>query len=153
VDAKTIFEPVEILLVEDNPADVRLTVEALRDGKILNRMTVAEDGERALALLRNGEGRGNGFRPDIILLDLNLPRKSGLDVLREIKADESLRRIPVAILTTSKAERDVVRSYELHANCYITKPVDLGQFIDVVKAIGDFWFTIVRLPKKETGGG
>jgi two-component system, chemotaxis family, response regulator Rcp1 len=153
VDAKTIFEPVEILLVDDNPADVRLTVEALRDGKILNRMTVAEDGERALALLRDGEGRGNGFRPDIILLDLNLPRKSGLDVLREIKADESLRRIPVAILTTSKAERDVVRSYELHANCYITKPVDLGQFIDVVKAIGDFWFTIVRLPKKETGGG
>lgn len=147
------YEPVEILLVEDNPADVRLTQEALKDGKILNRLMVAEDGEKAMALLRGDGGRENGFRPDIILLDLNLPRKSGLEVLREIKTDESLKRIPVAVLTTSKAEQDVVRSYELHANCYITKPVDLGQFMDVVKAIGDFWFTIVRLPGKGDGGG
>jgi two-component system, chemotaxis family, response regulator Rcp1 len=146
------YESVEILLIEDNSADIRLTQEALKDGKILNRLTVAEDGEKALALLRGEGGRGNGYRPDIILLDLNLPRKGGLEVLREIKSDESLRRIPVAILTMSKAEQDVVRSYELHANCYITKPVDLGQFMDVVKAIGDFWFTIVRLPKRETAG-
>ena len=140
--------PIDILLVEDNPGDVRLTKEALSDAKVLNTLTVAIDGLEALAALLR-EGRfANAPRPDIILLDLNLPRKDGRAVLAEIKADPELRRIPVVVLTTSKAEEDVLRTYDLHANCYITKPLDLEQFITVVKSIEDFWFTVVKLPSE-----
>ena len=134
--------PIEILLVEDNPADVRLTQEALREGKVRNNLHVARDGEEALAFLRR-EGEP---RPDLILLDLNLPRRDGREVLQEIKSDPRLKTIPVVVLTTSGAEADIVKSYSLHANCYITKPVDLDQFITVVKSIDDFWLTIVKLP-------
>jgi len=134
--------PIEILLVEDNPADVRLTQEALREGKVKNNLSVARDGEEALAFLR----REGTPRPDLILLDLNLPRRDGRDVLKVIKNDDELKRIPVVVLTTSAAEADILKSYDLHANCYITKPVDLDQFITVVKSIDDFWLTIVRLP-------
>jgi two-component system, chemotaxis family, response regulator Rcp1 len=138
--------PINILLVEDNPGDVRLTKEALSDAKVLNRLTVATDGLEALAALRR-EGRfANAPRPDIILLDLNLPRKDGRAVLAEIKKDPDLRRIPVIVLTTSRAEEDVFRTYDLHANCYIPKPLDLDEFITVVKSIEDFWFTVARLP-------
>ena len=141
--------PIEILLVEDNPGDVRLTIEALKEGKVLNRLTVARDGEEAMAALRR-EGRfADTPRPDIILLDLNLPKKDGREVLEEIKKDPVLQIIPTVILTTSKDEQDVLKSYKLHANCYITKPVDLTQFLAVVKAIEDFWFTVVVLPKKK----
>jgi chemotaxis family two-component system response regulator Rcp1 len=138
--------PIEILLVEDNPGDVRLTVEALKEGKVRNRLSVVEDGVEALAFLRQEGKYADAPRPDVILLDLNLPRKDGRAVLAEIKADESLRRIPVVVLTTSSSEQDILRSYDLHANCYITKPVDLEQFIEVVKGIEEFWLTIVKLP-------
>ena len=138
--------PVEILLVEDNPGDVRLTVEALRDSKVRNKLNVARDGVEALSFLRREGAFANAVRPDLILLDLNLPRKDGREVLAEIKADPALHTIPVVILTTSRAEQDVLRSYELKANCYITKPVDLEQFITVVRSIEDFWLTIVKLP-------
>jgi two-component system, chemotaxis family, response regulator Rcp1 len=139
--------PVEILLVEDNPGDVRLTIEALREGKVRNRLNVASDGVEAIAYLRREGKYADAVRPDLMLLDLNLPRKDGRQVLAEIKADDDLRTIPVVILTTSKADEDIVRSYNLHANCYVTKPVDLDQFITVVKSIEDFWLTIVTLPK------
>jgi CheY-like chemotaxis protein len=138
--------PVEILLVEDNPGDVRLTIEALREGKVRNNLNVARDGVEALAYLRHEGPYANATRPDLILLDLNLPRKDGRAVLSEIKSDLSLRLIPVVILTTSRADEDILRSYNLHANCYVTKPVDLEQFITVVKSIETFWFTIVTLP-------
>jgi len=138
--------PIEILLVEDNPGDVRLTQEALRDSKLHNRLSVVEDGVEALAFLKREGHYNDSPRPDIILLDLNLPRKSGREVLEEIKQDEVLKRIPVVVLTTSEDERDVMASYNLHANCYITKPVDLSQFITIVRNIKEFWFTIVRLP-------
>jgi chemotaxis family two-component system response regulator Rcp1 len=138
--------PAEILLVEDNPADVRLTREALREGKVRNNLYVAPDGVEALALLRNEGKYADVPRPDLILLDLNLPKKDGREVLEEIKADPALRKIPVVILTSSEAEQDIVRAYDLHANCYVTKPVDLDQFIHVVQSIEDFWFTIVKLP-------
>ncbi|MBA2544652.1 MAG: response regulator [Deltaproteobacteria bacterium] len=134
--------PIEILLVEDNPADVRLTQEALREGKVRNNLSVARDGEEALAFLR----RADTPRPDLILLDLNLPRRDGREVLEEIKNDPDLKTIPVVVLTSSEADADVIKSYALHANCYITKPVDLEQFIKVVKSIDDFWLAIVRLP-------
>jgi two-component system, chemotaxis family, response regulator Rcp1 len=134
--------PVEILLVEDNPGDVRLTIEALRESKVRNNLHVAVDGVDALQRLRSLDAP----RPDLILLDLNLPKKDGREVLAEIKADPALKTIPVVILTTSRAEQDVLRSYELQANCYISKPVDLEQFITVVKSIEDFWLTIVTLP-------
>jgi len=138
--------PINILLVEDNPGDVRLTIEALKENKMRNNLHVVEDGMEAMAFLRR-EGRYAGApRPDLVLLDLNLPKKDGCQVLAEIKADEDLRRIPVVILTTSQAEEDVVRSYTLHANCYVTKPVDLDQFIKVVRSIEEFWLTIVKLP-------
>ena len=138
---------VEILLVEDSPGDVRLTKEALREGKVRNNLHVATDGVEALAFLRR-EGRyGAVPRPDVILLDLNLPKKDGREVLAEIKEDDDLRRIPVVILTTSQDERDVLRAYDLHANCYITKPVDLDQFIAVIQSIESFWLTIVTLPE------
>ncbi len=140
--------PIEILLVEDNPGDVRLTKEALKEGKVRNNMQVAEDGEEALAVLRRQGGYAQATRPDLILLDLNLPKKSGREVLEEIKADPELKRIPVVVLTISKAEQDILKSYNLHANCYINKPVDLEQFIDVVQSIEDFWLTVVMLPPR-----
>jgi two-component system, chemotaxis family, response regulator Rcp1 len=140
------IRPIEILLVEDNPGDVRLTQEALHDGKVRNRLEVVGDGEAALDFLFRRGKFANSRRPDLILLDLNLPKKDGRQVLAEVKADKDLRRIPIVILTTSKAEEDIVRSYNLHANCYITKPVDLDQFINVVRQIEEFWLTVVRLP-------
>ena len=136
----------EILLVEDNPGDVRLTREALKEGKILNHVSVVGDGVEALAFLRREDKYANAVRPDLILLDLNLPKKDGREVLAEIKADAGLKKIPVVILTTSAAEQDILKTYDLHANCYITKPVDLEQFIKIVQLIQDFWFTIARLP-------
>ena len=138
--------PIEILLVEDNPGDVRLTREALKEGKVCNNLNVVGDGVEALAFLRHeGEFATVGL-PDIILLDLNLPKKSGHEVLQEIKANPELRGIPVVILTTSTDEQDVHGTYDLHANCYIVKPVDLEQFIEVVQSIEQFWVSIVTLP-------
>jgi chemotaxis family two-component system response regulator Rcp1 len=138
--------PVEILLVEDNPGDVRLTKEALREGKVYNNLHWAKDGVEALEFLRQEGRHANAPRPDIILLDLNLPKKDGREVLGSIKNDDRFKQIPVVILTTSEAEEDVLRSYELHANCYITKPVDLEKFIVVVQSIDKFWLTVVTLP-------
>jgi two-component system, chemotaxis family, response regulator Rcp1 len=140
--------PIEILLVEDNPGDVRLTIEALKEGKVRNNLSVARDGVEALAFLRREGPHEKATRPDLILLDLNLPKKDGREVLEEIKRDAVLRRIPVVVLTTSKAEEDILRTYDLHANCYINKPVDLEQFISVVRSIDDFWLSVVRLPSK-----
>ena len=141
--------PIEILLVEDNPGDVRLTIEALKEGKVANKINVAADGIEAMAfLLREGKYE-NAPKPDLILLDLNLPKKNGREVLAEIKENPYLRCIPVVILTSSQAEKDIVTTYNLHANCYITKPVDFDQFINVVKSIEDFWFSVVKLPPKE----
>jgi len=137
---------IEILLVEDNPGDVRLTMEALKECKVRNKLYVVEDGIEALAFLRKQGKYANFPRPDLILLDLNLPVKDGRAVLAEIKEEPSLKRIPVVILTTSKAEEDIIKTYDLHANCYITKPVDFDQFINIVKKIEDFWLTIVKLP-------
>jgi CheY-like chemotaxis protein len=137
---------IEILLVEDNPGDARLALEALKEARVRNHLSIVEDGEAALEFLRR-EGRyTDAHRPDLILLDLNLPRKSGREVLEEIKADPDLHRIPVVVLTTSQAEEDIARAYDLNANCYITKPVDLDQFFNVIKTIEDFWLTVVRLP-------
>lgn len=138
--------PAEFLLVEDNPGDVRLTREALNESKLRNNLSVVGDGVEALAFLRRESKYANVPRPDIILLDLNLPRKSGREVLAEIKADPSLKRIPVVIITSSEAEQDVLASYDLHVNCYVTKPVDLEQFMKVVRSIETFWLTIVKLP-------
>ena len=143
--------PVEILLVEDNPGDVRLTIEGLKEGKVRNKLSVVEDGVEAMAFLRKEGKYGDAVRPDLILLDLNLPKKDGREVLTEIKSDEDLCNIPVVVLTTSKAEQDILKAYSLHANCYITKPVDLDQFISVVESIEDFWFTIVKLPRDAKG--
>ena len=140
--------PIEILLVEDNPGDVRLTVEGLNEGKVRNNLHVAKDGVEVLAFLRREGNYSDAVRPDLILLDLNLPRKDGREVLADIKADPDLKTIPVVVLTTSRAEQDVLHSYQLQANCYITKPVDLEQFIHVVKSIEDFWLTVVTLPRK-----
>jgi chemotaxis family two-component system response regulator Rcp1 len=140
---------IEILLVEDNPGDVRLTKEALKEAKVGNNLHVAEDGVEAMRFLRRDGEFATVPRPDLILLDLNLPKKDGREVLEEIKADDTLKTIPVVVLTTSHAEEDVVRSYNLHANCYVTKPVDLDQFIRIVRSIEDFWLTIVRLPPAE----
>jgi CheY-like chemotaxis protein len=142
-----VHKPIEILLVEDNPGDVRLTQEALREGKIGNSLHVVEDGESAMAFVRREGEFADMPRPDLILLDLNLPRMDGREVLAQIKADPDLKRIPVVVLTTSRAEEDVLKAYELNANCYITKPVDFEQFIKVVSAVEEFWLTIVRLPK------
>ncbi|MFO7322339.1 MAG: response regulator [Chloroflexota bacterium] len=139
-------QPVEILLVEDNPADVRLTIEALKDAKVYNELRVVSNGVDALAYLRREGEYADATRPDLILLDLNLPRMSGLEVLEVIKNDEILRAIPVVVITTSQAEQDIIRSYNNHANCYICKPVDLDQFITVIKSIQNFWLTIVKLP-------
>ena len=138
--------PVEILLVEDNPGDHRLTKEALHEGKVYNNLHWAQDGVEAIEFLKRRGKYKDAPRPDIILLDLNLPKKDGRQVLSEIKQDDDLRYIPVVILTTSKAEEDVLKSYHLHANCYVTKPVDLDKFITVVQSIDRFWLTIVTLP-------
>jgi CheY-like chemotaxis protein len=143
------YKPVEILLVEDSPGDVRLTKEALKDSKVANTLTVAEDGVEAMALLRRKGKYSEAVRPDLILLDLNLPRKDGRQVLAELKADEDMRSIPVIVLTTSLAEEDIIRTYNLHANCYITKPVDLDKFLNVVRTIEDFWLSIVKLPPRK----
>ena len=140
---------VEILLVEDNPGDVRLTQEALKEGKVANNLHVAMDGMEALAFLK-AEGKFKERpRPDLVLLDLNLPKKDGREVLEEIKNDDALKKIPVVVLTTSQDEADILKTYKLHANCYITKPVDLDQFIKVVRSIEDFWLTLVKLPSCE----
>lgn len=138
--------PVEILLVEDNPGDERLTREALKEGKVYNNLHWVKDGVDAMAFLRREGKYAEAPRPDIVLLDLNLPKKDGREVLQEMKTDADLKRIPVVVLTTSKAEEDVLRTYNLHANCYVTKPVDLEKFIVVVKSIDVFWLTVVTLP-------
>ena len=148
--AKAMPKLIEVLLIEDSPTDILMTQEALEEGRLLNQLHVVEDGAAALAFLRRQGQYATSPRPDLILLDLNLPRKSGQEVLAELKADEELKSIPVVILTTSKAEEDVVKSYGLHANCYITKPVDFEQFINVVRSIENFWLCLVRLP---TGHG
>ena len=146
MSAQITGRPIEILLVEDNPGDADLAREALENGKLANNLHVVDDGEKAMAFLRREGQYAAVPRPDLILLDLNLPKKDGREVLAEIKVDSGLKRIPVVILTTSKAEEDVLRSYNLHANCYVTKPIDLNQFLKVVKSIEDFWLTIVVLP-------
>jgi CheY-like chemotaxis protein len=139
-------QSIEILLVEDNPGDVRLTLEALKEAKVCNNLKVVRDGADAMTYLRRQAPYTNALRPDLILLDLNLPKKDGREVLAEVKNDSDLKRIPVVVLTTSDAESDILRSYDLHANCYITKPVDMEQFIRVVKSIEDFWLAVVKLP-------
>ncbi|MEI6279554.1 MAG: response regulator [Verrucomicrobiae bacterium] len=143
------MEIIEILLVEDNPGDADLAREALENGKVRNALHVVGDGEAAMDFLRRQGKYTAAPRPDLVLLDLNLPKKDGREVLAEIKSDENLKRIPVVILTTSKAEEDILKTYSLHANCFITKPIDLSQFIKVVQAIEEFWFTIVKLPPNE----
>ena len=145
---RTQSRPVEVLLVEDNPGDVRLTQEAFKEGRVLVNLTVAADGVQAMEVLTRQGPYRDAAKPDLILLDLNLPRKNGREVLIEIKADAELRRIPVIIMTTSKAEQDIHRAYNLNANCYITKPVDLDEFLHVVRSIEDFWLTIVTLPRQ-----
>ena len=139
---------IEVLLVEDNPGDVRLTQEALKDGRVMVNLTVAADGVEAMEVLRRIAPSGPQPRPDLILLDLNLPKKSGREVLEEIKADDDLKRIPVIVMTTSKAEQDIHKAYNLNANCYVTKPVDLDEFLNVLRSIEDFWLTIVTLPRE-----
>lgn len=138
--------PAQILLVEDSPSDVRLTRDALREAKVLNELHVVTDGEQAMDFLRRRGDWEDAPRPDIVLLDLNLPRKNGLEVLEEIKDDAELRRIPVAVLTTSEEDRDIIKAYDRHVNCYLTKPVDFVQFAEVIRSIEDFFLTVVRLP-------
>jgi chemotaxis family two-component system response regulator Rcp1 len=146
---KSMGEVIDILLVEDNEGDARLAKEAMRDSKIRNALHHVVDGEEAMAFLRRQGVHAKAPRPDLILLDLNLPKKDGRQVLAEIKDDEDLKRIPVVILTVSSAEEDVLKAYNLHANCYITKPIDLAQFMKVVRSVEDFWLTIVKLPNGE----
>lgn len=148
INGSTSGRPIEILLVEDNPGDVRLTIEGLRESRVRNTLHVARDGVEAMAFLQRAGEYASRVRPDLILLDLNLPRMDGREVLSAIKADVRFRTIPVVVLTSSRAEQDVLRSYELQANCYITKPVDLEQFMTVIKSIEDFWLTIVTLPHR-----
>lgn len=148
MNAEQIVRPIEILLVEDNPADVRLTMETIKDYKVKNRLEVVGNGVDAMDFLRRKGKFADKTRPDLILLDLNLPGKDGREVLAEIKVDPDLSRIPVVVLTSSEAEQDIIKAYNLHVNCYITKPVGLTQFVKVVKSIEDFWLTIVKLPKK-----
>ena len=143
----TVPSPIEILMIEDNPGDVRLTEEALKDNKIKNNLYVCKDGEEGLNFLFQRNGYEQAVRPDLILLDLNLPKLNGRDILKAIKEEPGLRRIPVVVLTSSEAEEDIVRSYDLHANSYITKPVNFDQFFNVVKSIEEFWLTVVKLPK------
>jgi len=139
-------EPIEILLVEDSPDDAALTIDALQEGRVQNRITVVEDGVEAMAFLRRQGPYANAPWPDLILLDLNLPRKNGREVLAEVKQDPQLRRIPVVVMTSSDDEKDILAAYNLCVNCYVTNPVDLDQFIGVVKSIEHFWFSIVKLP-------
>lgn len=140
--------PIEILLVEDSPSDVEFTVEALKEAKVRNHLSIVEDGVQALEFLHRQGQYTKAPRPDLIMLDLNLPRKDGREVLAELKADANLKMIPVVVLTTSRAEEDVLRAYQLHANCYITKPVDFQQFLSVVRAIESFWLFVVTLPPR-----
>jgi chemotaxis family two-component system response regulator Rcp1 len=142
-------EPIQVLLVEDSPGDVRLTREAFKDAKVYITLHVASDGEKAMAFLTREGEYANAPRPDLILLDLNLPKKDGREVLDEIKGSPTLKSIPVVILTTSSSETDILRSYQLHANCYITKPVALDGFLKVVKSIDSFWLSVVKLPREE----
>jgi chemotaxis family two-component system response regulator Rcp1 len=146
--SRTGVKPIEILLIEDNPGDVRLTKEVLKEGKVRNHLQIVGDGVEAMAFLHRENNYAEAPRPDLILLDLNLPKKDGREVLQEIKADHQLRTIPVVVLTTSAADEDILRSYDLSANCYITKPVDLYQFIRVIRSIETFWLTIVSLPQR-----
>lgn len=141
-----VSKPIDILLIEDNPGDVRLTKEVLKEGKVSNNLSVVKDGVEAIKFLRREGQYAAEPQPDLILLDLNLPRMDGREVLEKIKKDPNWQLIPVVILTTSSAEEDIIKSYNLHANCYITKPVDLDQFINVVKSVEDFWLTVVKLP-------
>lgn len=141
-------KPVEILLVEDNPGDARLTIEAMREAKMSNVVNVVEDGVEAMAYLRQQGPYSNATRPDLILLDLNLPRMDGREVLAQVKTDPNLKRIPVVVLTTSQAEEDVFNAYDMHANCYVTKPVGLEQFLKIVSQIDAFWINVVTLPKE-----
>ncbi len=146
MDTQSISKPAEILLIEDNPGDVRLTQECFKESKISNNLSVVMDGQEAIDFLQRKGKFADAPRPDLILLDLNLPRKDGRELLAEIKADPDLRRIPIVVLTISKAEQDILKTYDLHANCFITKPIDLNQFAVIVKSIEDFWLTIVKLP-------
>jgi two-component system response regulator len=146
--SRQLVKPINILLVEDNPGDADLAREALDNSKLNNALHVVDDGEKAMSFLRREGPYVDVPQPDLILLDLNLPKKDGRQVLAEIKADLNLKRIPVVILTTSQAEEDVIKTYNLHANCYITKPIDLNQFLHVVKSIEDFWLSIVLLPPR-----
>ena len=148
MSSQDLVEPIHILLVDDDPADVRLTQEALKEHKVYCQTAIASDGIEALAYLRREGQYADAARPDIILLDLNMPRKDGREVLQEIKTDSDLKRIPVVIMTTSNADQDVLQSYNLGANCYIVKPVDLGQLTTIVKFIDEFWFTVVKLPPR-----
>ena len=142
-----LLEPIEILLAEDNPGDIRLTQQALKDSKMHNNLHVVNDGEQAVAFLRREHPYEDAPRPGLLLLDLNMPKKDGREVLQEIKDDPELRSIPTVVLTTSKADDDVLSAYQLHANAYITKPVDFDRFVEVVKGLQEFWLTIVRLPR------
>lgn len=146
VNNQTTGQPVDILLVEDNPGDVRLVVESLRDSKVHNKLHVAKDGMEAIALLRREGKYADAPHPDLILLDWNMPKKDGPEVLAEIKEDPKLKHIPVVILTSSNAREDIIKAYNLHANCYVIKPIDLEQFIMLIRSIVDFWFTTVKLP-------
>ncbi|MGC8603822.1 MAG: response regulator [Desulfomonilaceae bacterium] len=146
MNTRSILKPIEILLIEDNPGDVRLTIEGLKEGKVLNNLNVMSNGVDAMAFLRREGIYAKAPRPELILLDLNLPKKDGREVLTEIKNDDNLKRIPVVVLTSSEAEQDIVKSYNLHANCYITKPLEIDQFINVVKNIKQFWIFVVKLP-------
>ena len=140
---------INILLVEDNPGDIRLTQEVLKEGKIINQLSVVMDGEEAILFLKKTDKYADAATPDIILLDLNMPKKDGREVLAEIKNDPMLMTIPVIVLTTSAAEQDILNMYAHHANCYITKPVDFNQFINVIRSIEEFWLTVVKLPSKQ----
>jgi two-component system, chemotaxis family, response regulator Rcp1 len=152
IDQFVIARPIEILLVEDNPGDARLTREALREGRVHNRLHHARDGVEALAFLRREAAFADAPTPDLILLDLNLPKKDGREVLCELKDDPHLRLIPVVVLTTSEAEQDILKTYQLHANCYITKPVDLEKFLEIVRMIEQFWLAVVKLPTRRDLG-
>jgi two-component system, chemotaxis family, response regulator Rcp1 len=142
------IRPIEILLVEDSPSDAEFTAEALKEAKVRNHLSIVEDGVQAMEFLRRQGQYTKAPRPDLIMLDLNLPRKDGREVLAELKADADLKMIPVVVLTTSRAEEDVLRAYQLHANCYITKPVDFQQFLNVVRSIESFWLFVVTLPPR-----
>jgi chemotaxis family two-component system response regulator Rcp1 len=149
MEGKSFGKPIEILLVEDNPGDIRLTQEALKENKVYNNLHVVNDGIEAMSFLYREGTFTQKPRPDLVLLDLNLPKMNGREVLSRIKGDTQLRRIPVVVLTTSQAEEDIAKAYDLYANCYVTKPVDLEKFIEVVRSIEDFWVTIVKLPPDE----